>query len=80
MALGDVLWSIVSTVILALSPSLCGFIASQFVSAYAIPSRSMEATLRVGDVVLAEKISSLLKLPPSARTSCYSRRPTSLRR
>ena len=60
---GDVLWSIVSTVILALSPLWCGFIASQFASAYAIPSRSMEATLRVGDVVLAEKISSLLKLP-----------------
>ena len=45
------------------SPLLVGFIASQFVSAFAIPSRSMEATLQVGDVVLAEKLSSRLGLP-----------------
>jgi len=45
------------------SPLWVGFIASQFVSAFAIPSRSMEATLQVGDVVLAEKLSSRLGLP-----------------
>ena len=40
-----------------------GFAVSQFVSAYAIPSRSMDETLKVGDVVLAEKASSRLGLP-----------------
>ena len=36
---------------------------SQLGSAYAIPSRSMEATLAVGDVVLAEKVSRIVNLP-----------------
>lgn len=49
--------------ILGLSPLWVGFIISQFVSAYAIPSQSMEGTLKVGDVVLAEKVSPKLHLP-----------------
>ena len=44
------------------SPLWGGFLLSQLGSAYAIPSRSMEATLRVGDVVLAEKISRLAQV------------------
>ena len=39
------------------------FVASEFVSAFAIPSRSMDATLKIGDLVLAEKLSPILKLP-----------------
>ena len=54
---------ILLTLFLALSPLWVGFIASQFISAYAIPSRSMDETLKVGDVVLAEKVSSALRLP-----------------
>merc|ERR1719375_2840562 len=54
---------IATALILAFSPLWVGFIASQFVSAYAIPSRSMAETLKVGDVVLAEKVSSRLGLP-----------------
>jgi signal peptidase I len=46
------------------SPLWIGFLASQFVSAYSIPSRSMESTLRVGDVVIAEKLSLRLGLEP----------------
>ena len=49
--------------VVAFSPLWVGFFASQLVSAYAIPSRSMDETLKVGDVVLAEKISSLWHLP-----------------
>ena len=45
------------------SPLWGGFLLSQLGSAYVIPSRSMEATLRVGDVVLAEKVSRLVSLP-----------------
>lgn len=51
------------TMVLALSPAWGTLIASQAISAYAIPSRSMDQTLKVGDVVLAEKVSSLLRLP-----------------
>mmetsp|Transcript_11678 Transcript_11678/g.38252 ORF Transcript_11678/g.38252 Transcript_11678/m.38252 type:complete len:204 (+) Transcript_11678:1037-1648(+) len=35
----------------------------QLGSFYAIPSRSMEATLAVGDVIFAEKVSRLVNLP-----------------
>ena len=55
--------SLLLTVLLALSPLLVGFVGSQFVSAYAIPSRSMDETLKVGDVVLAERLSTILHLP-----------------
>lgn len=48
---------------IALWPIWGGFAVSQLASAYAIPSRSMEATLRVGDVVLAEKLSRIANLP-----------------
>ena len=51
------------SVLLGLAPLYIGFAVSQFVSAYAIPSRSMDETLKVGDVVLAEKASSRLGLP-----------------
>ena len=51
------------TIVLAASPAWGTLIASQAISAYAIPSRSMDQTLKVGDVVLAEKVSSLLRLP-----------------
>ena len=50
-------------VFLGFSPLWGGFLLSQLGSAYVIPSRSMEATLRVGDVVLAEKVSRLVSLP-----------------
>ena len=40
--------------LLALSPLALGLLGSQLVSAYVIPSRSMDTTLMVGDVVLAE--------------------------
>ena len=43
------------SIVLAFSPLWLGFIASLLVSAYAIPSQSMDATLRVGDVVLAAR-------------------------
>ena len=48
------------TLLLVLSPVLA---VSQVISAYAIPTRSMDSTLKVGDVVLAEKLSSILRLP-----------------
>ncbi|EOD31362.1 hypothetical protein EMIHUDRAFT_77884 [Emiliania huxleyi CCMP1516] len=54
---------LLASVVLGLSPLWLGFIGSQFVSAFAIPSRSMDETLKVGDVVLAEKLSSRLRLP-----------------
>lgn len=38
-------------------------VATEFVQAFAIPSRSMDTTLKVGDVVLGEKLSSMLGLP-----------------
>ena len=50
-------------VAVGLSPLWGGFLLSQLGSAYVIPSRSMEATLSVGDVVLAEKVSRLVNLP-----------------
>ena len=53
-------------VLLGASPLWGGFLVTRLGSAYAIPSRSMEATLRVGDVVLAEKISRLVQLPLEA--------------
>ena len=55
--------SLFLTIMLALSPLLVAFVGSQFVSAYAIPSRSMDETLKVGDVVLAERLSTILHLP-----------------
>ena len=57
---------VVLALLLATSPLWGGFLLSQLGSAYAIPSRSMEYTLKVGDVVLAEKVSSLLRLPYEA--------------
>ena len=54
---------LLSLVVLASSPLWGGFLVSQLGSAYAIPSRSMEATLNVGDVVLAEKLSRIARLP-----------------
>ena len=51
------------SVAVALAVSILPFVATEFVSAYAIPSRSMDETLKVGDVILAEKLSSLLHLP-----------------
>ena len=51
------------TLSLSLAPVVGSYLASQLVSAYAIPSRSMDETLKVGDVVLAEKVSTLLHLP-----------------
>lgn len=62
------------TLILALSPLWVGFFASQLISAYAIPSRSMDETLKVGDVVLAEKVSSMLHLPLERGDLIFSRR------
>lgn len=50
-------------VVVGLSPLWGGFLVSQLGSAFVIPSRSMEATLSVGDVVLAEKLSRLVNLP-----------------
>ena len=55
--------SIFSSLVLALSPIWATLILTTVVSAYSIPTRSMEGTLRVQDVVLAEKVSSLLRLP-----------------
>ena len=51
------------TVAITLAVSFFPFVASEFVSAFAIPSRSMDATLQIGDVVLAEKLSSRLQMP-----------------
>ena len=51
------------TLLLALSPAVGAWTTSQAISAYAIPSRSMDETLKVGDIVLAEKLSSALRLP-----------------
>ena len=50
-------------VILGASPLWGGYLVTRLGSGYVIPSRSMEATLNVGDVVLAEKISRLVRLP-----------------
>ena len=50
-------------VVVGASPLWGGFLLSQLGSAYVIPSRSMEATLSVGDVVLGEKVSRLANLP-----------------
>ena len=66
------------TLILALSPLWIGFFASQLISAYAIPSRSMDETLKVGDVVVAEKVSSLLHLPLERGDLIFFRPPQEL--
>lgn len=66
------------TLILALSPLWLGFFASQLISAYAIPSRSMDETLKVGDVVIAEKVSSLLHLPLERGDLIFFRPPQEL--
>jgi len=66
------------TLILALSPLWVGFFASQLISAYAIPSRSMDETLKVGDVVLAEKVSSMLHLPLERGDLIFFRPPQEL--
>ena len=59
----DIITAELATVAFALFVSSFPFVASEFVSAYAIPSRSMDQTLQIGDVVLAEKLSSILSLP-----------------
>ena len=52
------------SVALALALAFSPFIwADLFIGAYAIPSRSMDETLQVGDLVVAEKLSSVLKFP-----------------
>lgn len=66
------------TMVLALSPAWGTLIASQAISAYAIPSRSMDQTLKVGDVVLAEKVSSLLRLPLERRDVVFFEPPDEL--
>lgn len=63
-------------VVLASSPLWGGFLVSQLASAYAIPSRSMEATLRVGDVVFAEKVSRLIGCVPGTRARLPPAPPT----
>ena len=60
---GQAMTSILSSLVLALSPIWATLLLTTVVSAYSIPTRSMEGTLRVQDVVLAEKVSSLLRLP-----------------
>ena len=47
----------------------------QLGSFYAIPSRSMEATLAVGDVIFAEKVSRLVNLPYERGDFSPPRRP-----
>jgi signal peptidase I len=60
----EVVQEVAGILIIGLSPLWVGlFIFSQVVSAYVIPSQSMEGTLKVGDVVLAEKVSARLRLP-----------------
>ena len=49
------------TLALAISPLPIGFVASQFGSVYVIPTQSMAATLKVNDVVVAEKVSAKLR-------------------
>ena len=49
------------TLALAISPLPIGFDASQFGSVYVIPTQSMAATLKVNDVVVAEKVSAKLR-------------------
>ena len=55
--------SVLSSLVLALSPIWATLALTTVVSVYNIPTRSMEGTLRVRDIVLAEKVSSLLRLP-----------------
>ena len=61
--LANELRSLLFALLLGLSPVCTSLAVSQAISAYAIPSRSMDSTLKVGDIVLAEKLSSLLHLP-----------------
>jgi signal peptidase I len=66
-------------VIIGASPLWAGYGLSQLGSLYAIPTRSMEATLRVGDVVLAEKSSRWLARRPLEREDLVLfRAPSSL--
>jgi signal peptidase I len=67
------------SVAVALGISFMPFVLSEFVSAYAIPSRSMDETLKVGDVVLAEKLSSLLSLPVERGDIVFFSPPDELR-
>jgi signal peptidase I len=69
---------LVGMIALGLSPLWVGFIVSQFVSAYAIPSRSMDSTLMVGDVVLADKVSPKLHLPLERGDIIFFRPPEEL--
>jgi signal peptidase I len=69
---------LVGILIIGLSPLWVGFFASQFVSAYAIPSHSMDGTLKVGDVVLAEKVSPKLRLPLERGDIIFFRPPAEL--
>ena len=50
-------------VVIGASPLWGGYLVTRLGSGYVIPSRSMESTLNVGDVVLAEKISRIARLP-----------------
>mmetsp|Transcript_76557 Transcript_76557/g.127621 ORF Transcript_76557/g.127621 Transcript_76557/m.127621 type:complete len:371 (+) Transcript_76557:176-1288(+) len=54
---------VILSLAIGFSPLWVGFIVAQVISAYAIPSQSMDGTLKMGDVVIAEKISSYLRLP-----------------
>ena len=56
-------------VVVGASPLWVGYGISQLGSLYAIPTRSMEATLRVGDVVFAEKSSRWLARRPLDRSA-----------
>ena len=67
-------------VVIGASPLWGGFLLSQLGSFYAIPSRSMEATLSVGDVVLAEKVSRITNLPYAVGDLVLFSPPTELQR
>jgi signal peptidase I len=73
-----VIQELAGLLILGLSPLWVTFILSQFVSAYVIPSHSMEGTLMVGDVVLADKVSPKLHLPLERGDIIFFRPPEEL--
>lgn len=67
-------------VVVGAFPLWGGFLLSQLGSAYVIPSRSMEATLSVGDVVLAEKVSRIANLPTEVDDLVLFSPPAELRK